>query len=136
MTKAKKSAQNPVSDAHVKLFDEYVLKWRTLLNLRNWRIVRAAKRDPRHMASLVSVEYEHMLARYSIGTDFGSHEVTSQSLESTALHELMHLMLRPLIDVAIADGEHSFNVCEIEHAVIVVLEELLMSAYGEQPKGT
>jgi hypothetical protein len=121
---------NPVHDEHVRQFEEYVHKWRALLNLRDWRIARTRKRPARVMAVLESVEHEHKLARYSVGRDFGAAEVTPESLESTALHELLHLLLRPLLDVAMEHAEHNDVVLEYEHAVITVLEELLMKAYG------
>jgi hypothetical protein len=127
-----KAVNNPVSADHLTLFDSFVHKWRALLNLRDWRIIRAKKRDAKNMASLLTVEHEHKLARYAIGIDFGAAEVTQQSIESTALHELLHLLLRPLIDSAIATGEHDEQILEYEHGVIVVLEELLMQAYGDK----
>ncbi len=122
---------NTVHDAHVQQFEEYVHKWRVLLNLRDWRIVRTRKRPARVMAQLESVEHQHKLARYSVGRDFGAQEVTPESLESTALHELLHLLLRPLLDVAMEQGEHNDVLLEYEHAVITVLEELLMKAYAD-----
>jgi len=129
--KKKDPPQNPVLDVHVEEFDKHVDKWRTLLNLRNWRVNRIKKREARHMAALVTVEHEHKLARYSIGTDFGNTPVTQESLESTALHEMLHLLLRPMLDVAMAEGEHNDNVLEEEHSVITVLEQLLLHAYKE-----
>lgn len=127
--KKKEPPQNPVLDHHAEEFDRYIEKWRTLLNLRNWRVVKAKKREQRNMAALLSVEHEHKLARYSIGLDFGNTPVTSESLESTALHELLHLLLRPLIDTAIVEAEHNDKLLEEEHSVIVVLEQLLLHAY-------
>lgn len=132
--KKKEPPQNPVLDHHVEQFDEYIKKWRELLNLRNWRVSRAKKREQRNMAALLSVEHEHKLARYAVGMDFGSHAVNQESLESTALHELLHLLLRPLIDTAISEGEHNDRLLEEEHSVIVVLEQLLLHAYKDEPK--
>jgi len=134
--KKKDPPQNPVLDHHVAEFDEYIKKWRELLNLRNWRVSRAKKREPKAMAALISVEHEHRLARYSIGVDFGAHEVNGESLESTALHELLHLLLRPLIDVAVAEGENNDAVLTEEHSIITVLEALLLHAYKEDYDGT
>jgi hypothetical protein len=131
-TKKKDPPQNPVTDEHVERFDYYIDKWRTLLNLRNWRILRTKKREMKNMAALLGVEHEHKLARYSVGVDFGNTAVTEESLESTALHELLHLILRPMLDVAIAQGEHNDAVLEEEHSVIVVLEQLLLHAYKEK----
>ena len=134
MTRAKKAkppAKNPVSDAHVLLFDQYIKKHQALLNLRDWRIERAGKREKAVMAALLSVEHEHKLARYAVGTDFGAAEVTPHNLEATAVHELLHLFLRPLMDVCMAEGEHNDTVLEYEHAVIIVLTQLLVNAYGD-----
>ncbi len=123
-------ALNVVTEAHAEQFDEYIRKWQTLLNLRDWRIVRDPKRERQFMAVLLSVEHEHKLAKYRIGSDFRSQKVTPEALESTALHELLHLLLRPMLDTAMADGEHSNAVAEYEHAALIVLEGLLMAAYG------
>jgi hypothetical protein len=132
MTKKKDPPQNPVSDEDLDKFDHFMEKWRTLLNLRNWRVLRAKKREVKNMAALLSVEHEHKLARYSVGLDFGSSKVTDESLESTALHEMLHLLLRPLLDTAMAETEHNDTVLEEEHSVIIVLEQLLLHAYKEQ----
>jgi len=125
-----KQHTNPVSDEQVAEFDMYIEKWREKLNLRDWRVVRANKRDTTCMASLLSVEPEHKLARYSVGLHFGVCEVTSESLESTAIHEMLHLRLRSLMDACIDERGHTHIVNEKEHEVVVVLEELLMRAYG------
>jgi len=132
MPKKKDPPQNPVGDEDLEKFDQFMEKWRTLLNLRNWRVLRAKKREVKNMAALLSVEHEHKLARYSVGLDFGSSKVTDESLESTALHEMLHLLLRPLLDTAMAETEHNDTVLEEEHSVIIVLEQLLLHAYKEQ----
>lgn len=121
---------NPVSERDVAAFDRFVTRWQAILNLRNWRIERTNKRDAKHMASLVSVEHEHALARYSVGVNFGATKVTPRELESAALHELLHILLRPMIDEAVAQGEYNDAVLGYEHQVIVLLESLLQDAYG------
>jgi len=128
-----KSHINPLSDEHVAEFDMYVAKWRDRLNLRDWRVVRSTKRDPTCMASLLSVEPEHKLARYAVGVHFGAEEVTPASLESTAIHEMLHLRLRGLMDACMDERGHTHVVNEKEHEVVVVIEELLFRAYGGEP---
>ena len=125
-----KPPRNPVSDEDVAEFEAYVEKWRDKLNLRDWRVVRAAKREKRHMAALLTVEHEHKLARYSVGEDFGADKVTPHSLESTAIHEMLHLRLRPLLDACMEEKSHTDAVLKYEHEVIIVLEDLLFRAYG------
>jgi hypothetical protein len=124
---------HPVSDADAVVFHEHVEKWRALLNLRDWRIERSGKRDRRNMASVVAIEHEHKLAKYSLGLSFGGTPVTSHSLEHVAAHELLHVVLAPLIKAVADFGADSEEVAEREHAVIVLFTEMLMHAYGEPP---
>lgn len=128
-----KPPKNPVLDEHVEEFDMYVEKWRDKLNLRDWRVVRAEKRVTGAMAALLSVEPEDRLARYAVGTHFGVTPVTPEALESTALHEMLHLLLRGLMDACIDERGHTHIVNEKEHEVVVVLEDLLFRAYGGEP---
>lgn len=130
MAKADKTPKNPLSEADVEEFERYVSHWRDVLNLRNWWVARAAVRDQANMASLISVEHEHRLARYKVGVDFLNTKVTPETLEKTALHEMIHLMLRPLIDEAIAQGEYNDAVLGYEHDVVNVLEDLLMDGHS------
>lgn len=107
---------NPVTDANCAAFDQYVEKWQRLLNLADWRIERSNKRSKRSMAE-VTFNKGARLAVYQIGLSFGSCAVDSDSLERTALHELLHVLLHDLAD----DPTEA-----TEHRVINVLEKLLM----------
>ena len=107
-----------VTPAHVAEFDGYVLKWQRLLNLSDWRIERSARRSKKNMAE-VSMNDGARLATYRVGVSFGTEDVTSALLESTALHELLHVLLH---DATTDPTEAN------EHRVINVLEKLLMEA--------
>lgn len=109
---------NEVTDEHCLEFDGYVRKWQQLLGLQSWRIERGGRRPKKTMSEVVFND-EAMLATYRIGANFGVAEVNSESLESTALHELLHVLLRKFkIDQSMAN----------EHEIVHVLEKLLMGA--------
>jgi len=110
---------NELTDADCLAFDGYVQKWQRLLNLSDWRIERADKRTKRAMAE-VTFDKPARLATYRIGTSFGACQVTPDSLERTALHELLHVLLHD----ALEDPNDS-----TEHRVINVLEKLLMERH-------
>lgn len=110
---------NEVTEADCAAFDGYVQKWQRLLNLSDWRIERSPKRTKRAMAE-VSFDKEARLASYRIGASFGGAEVTPDSLERTALHELLHVLLHDALDNP-SDAT--------EHQVINVLEKLLMERF-------
>lgn len=116
MTVPSKAVVNEVNDIHCALFDGYVKKWQRRLSLESWRIERSTRRAKKDMAEVICND-EGMLATYRIGTNFGSTEVTEHTLESTALHEVLHILLRKFkLDQSMAN----------EHEIVNMFEKLLM----------
>ena len=75
---------------------------------------------------MASVEFNTTarLATYRLG-DFGAEKITPESLDQTALHELLHVFLHDLMTVA-QDPKSSQDEVEMqEHRVINLLEKLL-----------
>jgi hypothetical protein len=117
-----KASRNLVREPDALIFDGFVRKWAKLLNLQNWRLERGSKAAKNAMAS-VEFDMPARLAVYRLG-DFGSEAITPRSLEDTAIHELLHVLLLDLI--LIASGKPTGEELEAaEHAVINVLEKLL-----------
>jgi hypothetical protein len=106
------------------LFAQSVRKWQQVLNLGDWRIERGSKPAKNAMAS---VEFNEgaRLATYRLG-DFGAEKITQESLDQTALHELLHVFLHDLMTVA-QDPKSSQEEIEVqEHRVVNLLEKLLI----------
>jgi len=106
------------------LFAQSVKKWQQVLNLGDWRIEKGLKPAKNAMAS---VEFNEgaRLATYRLG-DFAAEKITPQSLDQTALHELLHVFLHDLMTVA-QDPKSSQEEIEVqEHRVINLLEKLLI----------
>ena len=112
--------KNPVSPEDAKVFDSFVLKWQAKFNLGDWRIERG--RRPASKGAMATVEFDEAarLATYKLG-DFGAEAITPESLEKTAIHELLHILLHDLI----AAADSRTDVEAAEHRVINVLERLL-----------
>ena len=117
-----KGPVNLPTKEQVKEFAGYMVKWAKVLGLHDWRIEHS-RRKPSAMSD-VKVDYEARLATWTIG-DFGTHEINSHSLESTALHECLHVLLYDLwyLTNAEASGE---ILASAEHRIINVLEVLLV----------
>lgn len=110
---------NEVSAKDCLAFDEYIKKWQGILSLNDWRIERSTRRPKKNMAEVVFNDGA-MLATYAIGQNFGSAEVTPDSLERTALHEVLHVCLRKFrMDQSEAN----------EHEIVNMFEKLLMEMY-------
>ena len=108
---------------HAELFAQSVRKWQQVLSLGDWRIEKGSKPAK---AAMASVEFNQTarLATYRLG-DFGAEKITPESLDKTALHELLHIFLHDLMCVA-TDPKSSDEDKEMqEHRIINLLEALL-----------
>ena len=108
---------------HAELFAQSVRKWQQVLSLGDWRIEKGSKPAKEAMAS-VEFNQTARLATYRLG-DFGAEKITPESLDKTALHELLHVFLHDLMCTA-TDPKSSDEEIEMqEHRVINLLENLL-----------
>ena len=113
----------------VQLFAQSVKKWQQVLSLGDWRIEKGSKPAKEAMAS-VEFNQTARLATYRLG-DFGAEKITSESLDRTALHELLHIFLYDLMCVA-TDPKSSDEEIEMqEHRIINLLEHLLSKDSNE-----
>ncbi len=105
------------------LFAKSIDKWQQVLSLGDWRIEKGSKPAKEAMAS-VEFNQAARLAVYRLG-DFGAEKITPESLDKTALHELLHVFLHDLVMVS-SDPKSSDEDIEMqEHRVINLLEKLL-----------
>ena len=108
---------------HAELFAQSVRKWQQVFSLGDWRIEKGMKPAKEAMAS-VEFNQTARLATYRLG-DFGAEKITPDSLDRTALHELLHIFLYDLMCAA-TDPKSSDEEIEMqEHRVINLLENLL-----------
>jgi hypothetical protein len=115
----------------VALFAQSVQKWQQVLSLGDWRIEKGIKPAK---AAMASVEFNDIarLATYRLG-DFGAEKITPDSLDKTALHELLHVFLHDLITVAQDPKSSQDEVDMQEHRVVNLLENLLTRDSHGQP---
>ena len=113
----------------VALFAQSVKKWQQVLSLGDWRIEKGIKPAK---AAMASVEFNDIarLATYRLG-DFGAEKITQDSLDKTALHELLHVFLHDLITVAQDPKSSQDEVDTQEHRVVNLLENLLTRDFNE-----
>ena len=104
-------------------FAQSVRKWQQVLSLGDWRIEKGSKPAK---AAMASVEFNSAarLATYRLG-DFGAEKITPESLDQTALHELLHVFLHDLVTVAQEPKSSQDEIDMQEHRVINLLEKLL-----------
>jgi hypothetical protein len=106
-----------------QLFAQSVKKWQQVLSLGDWRIEKGSKPAKQAMAS-VEFTPNARLAVYRIG-DFGAEKITPESIDRTALHELLHIFLHDLMVVSQEPKSSQDEIEMQEHRVINLLENLL-----------
>lgn len=119
-----KPHQNPVTDADADKFQAYMEFWQEKLGLMDWRIVRSPKRST-NMAEVHKRDVEARLACYRVGAHFGADQVNDYTLESTAVHETLHILLAELIELA-RSGADAKQIMAAEHRVVHTFERLLV----------
>ena len=115
--------QNIPTTEDAKLFAQSVKKWQQVLSLGDWRIEQGTKPAKAAMAS-VEFTAAARLAVYRLG-DFGAEKITPESIDRTALHELLHIFLHDLMSVATDPKSSDEDIEMQEHRVINLLENLL-----------
>jgi hypothetical protein len=106
-----------------ELFAKSVKKWQQVLSLGDWRIEKGSKPAKQAMAS-VEFNESARLAVYRLG-DFGAEKITPESLDKTALHELLHIFLHDLMTIATDPKSSDEDIEMQEHRVINLLENLI-----------
>ena len=110
-----------------ELFAQSVKKWQQVLSLGDWRIEKGTKPAKQAMAS-VEFNESARLAVYRLG-DFGAEKITPESLDKTALHELLHIFLHDLMMVATDPKSSDEDIEMQEHRVINLLENLIFKDF-------
>lgn len=119
-----KPPANPVSPDDVAAFAGYVQKWQALLNLGDWRIIHSDK-PAKNACADVSISVSDHTSVIRLGAHFGEEPVTPHSLESTAAHELLHILLSA--HASIIESKCSDEVrMAAEHRIVHTLERLLV----------
>lgn len=117
--------KNPVTLADADKFAGYIGKWQTLLNLHDWRITRRGTTAAKGAMADVAISASDKLAQWRIGRHFGAEVVNDYTLESTACHELLHVLLTDFKEV-VASKPADEILDAAEHRVIHTLERLLV----------
>ena len=120
------TTKNPVTKEDSDLFDRYMVEWQTKLNLNDWRIKRSPIPAKGSMAVVHKMHVEDRLASYRLGSHFGLEKVTPYTLESTAVHELLHILLVELVEIATDKDHTQEQLMSAEHRVVNTLERLLV----------
>lgn len=99
-------------------------RWQGELSLTDWRITRSPTPSP-HMAEMHRWDWKQRQVSCRLGLNWKSTPITQATIEQTAVHELLHVLLYPLIETVRGNASPD-DIASAEHAVINTLERLLV----------
>ena len=111
--------------AQARQFGQYIKQWQRKLNLGDWRVVKGRGASMDETMADVVISYPDKLATYRLG-DFGDKPIDQRDLESTAVHELLHVLLADLIEVVRDPRSDENHRLAAEHRVVNTLESILV----------
>jgi hypothetical protein len=117
-------------------FWTYLRLWQNKLGLTGWRITRSPKPANGSLAEMSKFDWRQQQVMCRLGLDWKATPITPASIEQTAVHELLHVLLHPLIEVAKTPGVDELSIAAAEHSVINTLEGLLVPNDEDQDAGT
>lgn len=117
------------SAAYWRLFRD----WQRKLGLMDWRITQSPDTTkPNVMAFIDTFDWVQRQAKATLNRRWKSTPITKHTLEQTAVHELLHVMLHELVEKAQTPGVHADELASVEHSIINRLELLLVPGEGQQ----
>ena len=114
--------EHAITAEHRAKFAASLEYWQDELSLRDWRIRLQTRPARKTVMAEISIDLEARLAKVGLSTAWPM-EPTDQELDDTALHELLHVFLKPLLEAA--KGDNDLLTGSVEHSVINTLERLL-----------
>jgi hypothetical protein len=123
---------NILGSDDVDKFYTFARKWQDLLGLGRWRVATSAKRSA-HMAEVVfDNDSSNRLARLLVGKHFGNAPVDDETLEMTAIHEMLHILLKDYKRACVEQPYDETSQMEKEHEIVNVLEKLLYELWHQK----
>jgi hypothetical protein len=125
--KKPKAVPNAITPAASDAFHLFIHKWRSKLNLMDWRVEKSPDPSRSSLAEIKSMSLKDRLAIYKLGADFGDTKpATEHNLEEIACHEMLHVLLHALIEKSKEAGASQDDIDSEEHRIINTLVLLLV----------
>jgi hypothetical protein len=119
-----KSVDNCLTPDDAEEFWAALSRWQGELSLTGWRITPSPT-PSKYMAEMAKWDWKQRQVSCRLGLNWKATPVTHAAIEQTAVHELLHVLLYPLIETVRANGAAE-DILAAEHAVINTLERLLV----------
>jgi hypothetical protein len=121
------SDDHTLTDKQKRHFWSCLFAWQERLGLTDWRITRSNRKPVgKTLCAMQDWEIGQRQVSCRLNSNWYSQEPTEEAIEQTAVHELLHVMLADLIELALTPGTTREDMESSEHAIINRLEKLLV----------
>jgi hypothetical protein len=123
-----------LTDKQKKHFWSCLYAWQERLGLSDWRITRSNRQPAMKAALCQMVNWDNVQRQVScrLASNWGKGERPTDTLiEQTAVHELLHVLLHPVLEASGTPGTAQEDIDGAEHGVINRLEKLLVPGNAE-----
>lgn len=121
------NGHNYLSPEQVEYFWTCLFGWQERLGLNDWRITRSPDEPKgRVQCEMAKWDFEQRQVTCRLKHNWFNSNVNETTIEQTAVHELLHVMLANLIETAKVVGTSDADLLYEEHGVINRLEQLLV----------
>jgi hypothetical protein len=117
---------NVLTPDDIESFELHLREWQTRFGLLDWRIFMSPLPAKKVMAQMENFDWQQRQVSCRLGHDWKSIKVTPITLEQTAVHELLHVLLYELIESAKNNQISDEDLGSVEHRIINILERLLV----------
>lgn len=105
---------------HFAIFKKECERWIDRYGLKDWHIYFKHSEIEHEVCARAEADLENRLARITLNTEWEEVEPTRANLQSAAYHEVCHILLHRLTELALLRG----NLAEIENEVHVIIRRL------------
>jgi hypothetical protein len=121
------SDDHHLTDKQKKFFWSCLFAWQERLGLTDWRITKSNKKPVgKVLCTMQDWDIPQRQVSCRLSPNWFNQEPLDSTIEKTAVHELLHVMLADLIEAARKPGATDEDLHAYEHAIINRLEKLLV----------
>jgi hypothetical protein len=118
--------ENFLTDEDRDKFYEQLRYWQRELGLTDWSIRRSNKATKNMAEVNWEADSTHKMCSVRLGNNWKSMAPSDQNITSTALHEILHILLHDLIECSKENPFRDDEIAKKEHEVINRLEHCIV----------
>lgn len=124
--------RNKTTPEHFELFKQEAEKWIDFYGLKDWRFCFYHEEGLENSAASYGYNIQGRIVSIYLEPDWQHQEITEEQLKRSAFHEVTHILLARLREMALNRVAFEVDIDEEIHSIIRTLEKVL---FGREERG-